>query len=107
MFTHGGRRAIGMDALEWAVRAQNLGAGEILLTSMDCDGTRDGYDIELTALFLMRCEFRSSRREGRGKSNISMTRWPTGGASAVLAASLFHFGELSIGDVKSYLRCVV
>ena len=104
VFTHGGRRAVGMDALEWAVRAQNLGAGEILLTSMDCDGTRDGYDIELTRAVSDAVRIPVIASGGAGNVEHFYDALVDGGASAVLAASLFHFGELSIADVKSYLR---
>jgi cyclase len=104
VFTHGGRRAVGMDALEWAIGAQNLGAGEILLTSMDCDGTRDGYDIQLTRAVSDAVSIPVIASGGAGKVEHFYDALVDGGASAVLAASLFHFGELSIGDVKSYLR---
>ena len=104
VFTHGGRRAVGMDALEWAVRAQNLGAGEILLTSMDCDGTRDGYDVALTRAVSDAVRIPVIASGGAGKFEHFYEAFTEGGASAVLAASLFHFGELSIGDVKRYLR---
>jgi imidazole glycerol-phosphate synthase subunit HisF len=104
VFTHGGRRAVGIDALEWAVRAQDLGAGEILLTSMDRDGTRDGYDIELTRAVSDSVRIPVIASGGAGKVEHFYDALVDGGASAVLAASLFHFGELSIGDVKSYLR---
>ena len=104
VFTHGGRRAVGMDAREWAARAQNLGAGEILLTSMDCDGTRDGYDIELTRAVSDSVRIPVIASGGAGKVDHFYEALVEGGASAVLAASLFHFGELTIGDVKSYLR---
>jgi cyclase len=104
VFTHGGRRAIGLDALEWAVRAQHLGAGEILLTSMDCDGTRDGYDIELTRAVSDAVQIPVIASGGAGKVEHFYDALADGGASAVLAASLFHFGELTIGDVKGYLR---
>jgi cyclase len=93
-----------MDALEWAVRAQNLGAGEILLTSMDCDGTRDGYDVELTRAVSDAVRVPVIASGGAGKLEHFYEAFTAGGASAVLAASLFHFGELSIADVKSYLR---
>ena len=93
-----------MDALEWAVRAQNLGAGEILLTSMDCDGTRDGYDIELTHAVSDAVRIPVIASGGAGKVEHFYDALTAGGASAVLAASLFHFGELSIGEVKTYLR---
>ena len=104
VFTHGGRRAVGMDALEWAVRAENLGAGEILLTSMDCDGTRDGYDVELTRAVSRAVRIPVIASGGAGNVEHFYEALVDGGASAVLAASLFHFGELSIGDVKNYLR---
>jgi cyclase len=104
VFTHGGRRAVGMDALEWSVRAQNLGAGELLLTSMDRDGTRDGYDIELTRAVSDAVRIPVIASGGAGRVEHFYEALVDGGASAVLAASLFHFGELSIGDVKNYLR---
>lgn len=104
VFTHGGRRAVGMDALEWAVRAQNLGAGEILLTSMDCDGTRDGYDVELIRSVAAAVRIPVIASGGAGKLEHFYEAFAEGSASAVLAASLFHFGELSIADVKTYLR---
>jgi len=104
VFTHGGRRAVGMDALEWAVRAQQLGAGEILLTSMDRDGTRDGYDIELTRAVSDAVRIPVIASGGAGRVEHFYDALVEGRASAVLAASLFHFGELSLGDVKTYLR---
>jgi len=104
VFTHGGRRAVGMDALEWAVTAQHLGAGEILLTSMDCDGTRDGYDVALTRAVADAVRIPVIASGGAGKLEHFYEAFTDGGASAVLAASLFHFGELSISDVKTYLR---
>lgn len=104
VFTHGGRRAVGMDALEWTMRAEKLGAGEILLTSMDCDGTRDGYDIELTRAVSDAVRIPVIASGGAGRVEHFYEALVDGGASAVLAASLFHFGELSIGDVKTYLR---
>ena len=104
VFTHGGRRAVGIDALEWAVRAQQLGAGEILLTSMDRDGTRDGYDVELTRAVSDALRIPVIASGGAGRLEHFYDALVDGGASAVLAASLFHFGELSIADVKTYLR---
>jgi cyclase len=104
VFTHGGRRAVGQDAIEWAVRAESLGAGEILLTSMDCDGTRSGYDIELTRAVSSAVRIPVIASGGAGRVEHFYDALTDGGASAVLAASLFHFGELTIGDVKSYLR---
>ena len=104
VYTHGGRRNFGRDAIEWAITAERLGAGEILLTSMDCDGTREGYDIELTRAVSSAVRIPVIASGGAGKLEHFFDALTAGGASAVLAASLFHFGELSIGDVKSYLR---
>jgi cyclase len=95
---------VGWDAIEWAVQAESLGAGEILLTSMDCDGTRNGYDIELTRAVSSAVRIPVIASGGAGKVEHFYDALTVGGASAVLAASLFHFGELSIGEVKSYLR---
>ena len=104
VYTHGGRRNVGIDALEWATRAQQLGAGEILLTSMDCDGTRNGYDIELTRAGSSAVRIPVIASGGAGKLEHFYEALTDGGASAVLAASLFHFGEFSITEVKNYLR---
>lgn len=104
VYTHGGRRNAGVDALEWAVRAQRLGAGEILLTSMDRDGTRSGYDIELTRAVAGAVRIPVIASGGAGKLDHFYEALTEGGASAVLAASLFHFGEFSIAEVKNYLR---
>lgn len=104
VYTHGGRYNVGIDALEWAGRVQRLGAGEILLTSMDCDGTRKGYDIELTRAVSDAVRIPVIASGGAGKPEHFYEALTAGGASAVLAASLFHFGELSIAEVKNYLR---
>src|SRR5689334_12112296 len=104
VFTHGGRNNIGWDALEWATRAERLGAGEILLTSMDCDGTRKGYDIELTRAVSSAVRIPVIASGGAGNVEHFHDALVDGGASAVLAASLFHFGELTISDVKTHLR---
>ena len=103
VFTHGGRKSAGLDALEWAQRAQRLGAGEILLTSMDRDGTRDGYDVELTRAVSDAVRIPVIASGGAGKLEHFYDVLTRGGASAVLAASLFHFGELSVSQVKGYL----
>jgi cyclase len=103
VYTHGGRVNAGLDALEWVTRAQGLGAGEILLTSMDCDGTKNGFDIELTRSVADAVKIPVIASGGAGKLEHFHEALTTGGASAVLAASLFHFGELSIAQVKSYL----
>jgi imidazole glycerol-phosphate synthase subunit HisF len=104
VFTHGGRQNIGWDAVEWAVRAEGLGAGEILLTSMDRDGTRDGYDVELTRAVSDAVSIPVIASGGAGRLEHFYEALTAGGASAVLAASLFHFGEFQIGEVKAYLR---
>jgi imidazole glycerol-phosphate synthase subunit HisF len=104
VYTHGGRRNTSIDALEWATRAQQLGAGEILLTSMDRDGTRNGYDIELTRAVANALRIPVIASGGAGKLEHFYEALTAGGASAVLAASLFHFGEFSIAQVKDYLR---
>jgi cyclase len=104
VYTHGGRRAVGWDAVEWAARAESLGAGEILLTSMDRDGTRDGYDIELTRAVADAVSIPVVASGGAGRPRHFYEALTEGGASAVLAASLFHFGELTVGGLKSYLR---
>jgi len=104
VYTHGGRRNTRIDALEWALRSQRLGAGEILLTSMDRDGTRNGYDIELTRTVANAVRIPVIASGGAGRLEHFHEALTDGRASAVLAASLFHFGELSIAEVKDYLR---
>ena len=104
VYTHGGRRPTGLDALDWAARAEELGAGEILLTSMDRDGTKDGYDINLTRTISDSVRIPVIASGGAGKLEHFYEALTTGGASAVLAASLFHFGHYKIADVKNYLR---
>ncbi len=104
VYTHGGRRNVEWDAVEWAVRAEAAGAGEILLTSMDRDGTRDGYDIGLTRAVADAVSVPVIASGGAGRLEHFYEALTDGGASAVLAASLFHFGEFQIGEVKSYLR---
>src|SRR5436190_16254773 len=104
VYTHGGRQAVGWDAIEWSVRAEKLGAGEILLTSMNRDGTRDGYDIELTRAVSQSVRIPVIASGGAGTVEHFYEVLTEGGASAALAASLFHFEELTIADVKNYLR---
>ena len=104
VYTHGGRTNIGWDAIEWAARAEQLGAGEILLTSMDRDGTRDGFDIELTRAVSGAVRIPVIASGGAGKPEHFYEALTTGGASAALAASLFHFGELTIPQLKTHLR---
>jgi cyclase len=104
VYTHGGRECVGWDAVEWAVRAEQLGAGEILLTSMDRDGTRDGYDLALTRAVSEAVSIPVIASGGAGQLEHFYDALTVGGASAVLAASLFHFGHYQIGAVKNYLR---
>ncbi|HEX6887039.1 MAG TPA: imidazole glycerol phosphate synthase subunit HisF [Candidatus Nanopelagicales bacterium] len=100
--THGGRRSTGLDAIGWAVRAAQLGAGEILLNSMDADGTKAGYDLEL--IRLVRAEVRVPVIASGGAGRVQdFAPAVHAGADAVLAASVFHFGELTIGQVKQAL----
>jgi len=104
VITHGGRRQVAWDAVEWAVRAEQLGAGEILLTSMDRDGTRCGYDIELTRAVSSAVRIPVIASGGAGSVSDFFEVFSQGGASAVLAASLFHFGEYHIREVKESLQ---
>ncbi|MEO3858326.1 imidazole glycerol phosphate synthase subunit HisF [Acrocarpospora sp. B8E8] len=101
--THGGRRGTGLDAVEWAARGQELGVGEILLNSMDGDGTKDGYDIEMIEAVRAVVTVPVIASGGAGKP-ADFPPAVAAGADAVLAASVFHFGELKIGDVKEALR---
>jgi imidazole glycerol-phosphate synthase subunit HisF len=103
VFSHGGRRAAGRGAVDWAVRGEELGAGEILLTSMDFDGTRAGYDLELTRAVAGSVRLPVIASGGAGSVRHMYDALHQGGAEAALAASVFHFGELSIGDVKREL----
>ncbi len=103
VFTHGGRAPTGIDAVEWAREVERRGAGEILLTSMDRDGTKDGYDIELTRAIADAVTIPVIASGGAGRIEHFADGIIEGHADAVLAASLFHFGELTIGQVKDYL----
>jgi cyclase len=100
VYTHGGRRPAGVDAVEWAARVQALGAGEILLTSMDRDGTRDGYDLALTRAVVEATSIPIVASGGVGTLGHLVEGARDGGADAVLAASIFHFGEHSIAEAK-------
>lgn len=102
-YINGGRIPTGMDAVEWAVRVEELGAGEILLTSMDADGTKDGYDVELTKAITGCINIPVIASGGAGTLEHFAKVIIEADADAVLAASLFHFGELAIVDVKKYL----
>ena len=103
VYTHGGRRLAGRDALEWAREAADRGAGEILLTSMDADGTKDGYDIPLTATISGSVGIPVIASGGAGKLEHLSEVLTLGKADAVLAASIFHFGEYDVAGVKNYL----
>ena len=103
VFTHGGRRATGIDALEHAARLADLGAGELLVTSMDRDGTRDGYDLALTRAIADATDVPVVASGGVGKLGDLVAGVVEGHASAVLAASIFHFGEASIADARAAL----
>lgn len=100
VFTHGGRNETGLDALEWGLRMQEAGAGEILLTSMDQDGTKKGFDIELTKAMSDALEIPIIASGGVGAVNHFVDGALQGGADALLAASVFHYGEMSVNEVK-------
>jgi cyclase len=104
VFTHGGRKPTGLDAVEWAKRMQQAGAGEILLTSMDRDGTKDGFDLALTAAVSRAVEVPVIASGGVGKLEHFADGVLEGRADAVLAASVFHFGELTVRDAKEHMR---
>ena len=103
IYKHGGRLDTGLDAIEWAKKAEALGAGEILLTSMDCDGTKAGYDIELTRAVADAVSIPVIASGGAGTLEHFYDALTEGGADAALAASLFHYKELEIREVKDYL----
>ena len=104
IYKHGGRLDCGIDAVEWAAKAERLGAGEILLTSMDCDGTKAGYDIALTKAISDTVKIPVIASGGAGELSHFYDAFTEGDASAALAASLFHYKELEIAEVKEYLR---
>lgn len=103
VFTHGGRNATGMDAVEWARKVQALGAGEILLTSMDRDGTREGFDLALTRAVSDAVEIPVIASGGVGNLEHLADGVQKGGADAVLAASIFHFGEYTVAQAKALM----
>jgi cyclase len=104
VFTHGGRRPTGLDPVEWAQKMEAFGAGEILLTSMDRDGTQIGYDLPLTRAFTERLTIPVIASGGVGTLEHFYDGFVEGGADACLAASVFHFGKFKIGEVKRYLK---
>ena len=103
VFTHGGRKPTGLDAIEWIKKMENLGAGEILLTSMDKDGTKDGYDLSALQSISEWIKIPIIASGGAGKLEHIKDAFQIGNADAALCASIFHFGEYSIKDVKDYL----
>ncbi|WP_321394420.1 imidazole glycerol phosphate synthase subunit HisF [uncultured Desulfuromusa sp.] len=104
VYTHGGRKETGIDAIAWAQQMERLGCGEILLTSMDCDGTKDGYDIVLTRAVSDAVEIPVIASGGVGNLEHIREGLVEGGASAALAASIFHFKEYTIAECKEYLQ---
>ncbi len=104
VYKNGGRVDMGIDAVEWAMRADRLGAGEILLTSMDCDGTKAGYDLELTRRIAENVSIPVIASGGAGTKEHFYEALTEGKADAALAASLFHYKELEIPDLKQYLK---
>lgn len=104
IYKNGGRVDMGIDAIEWAMQADKLGAGEILVTSMDCDGTKNGYDLELTRMISENVSIPVIASGGAGNKEHFYDALTEGKADAALAASLFHFKELEINEVKQYLR---
>jgi len=104
VYTHGGRRPAGREAVAWAREAEELGAGEILLTSMDRDGTKDGYDLELTRALATAVSIPVIASGGAGTLEHLYEGLVVGNADAVLAASIFHFGTYTVREAKVYLR---
>ena len=104
VYTHGGRNKIEIDAVDWAQKVEDLGAGEILLTSMDADGTTDGYDLKLTEKIADQVNIPVIASGGCGTLEHIYEVFSQTNASAALAASIFHYGTYTVGDVKTYLR---
>lgn len=104
VFTHGGRKATGLDAIEWAKKMESLGAGELLLTSMDRDGTKSGFDLELTRAISDAVDIPIIASGGVGNLQHLVDGVKQGRADAVLAASIFHFGEYGIDEAKKYMK---
>jgi cyclase len=104
VYTHGGRKPTGMDAVAWARKVEDLGAGEILLTSIDADGTKDGYDLSLTKTISEAVKIPVIASGGAGEKEHFAEVLGEGKADAALAASVFHFGKFSIREVKDYLK---
>lgn len=103
VYTHGGRRPSGLDVVEWAKQAVSLGAGEILLTSMDCDGQKKGFDVALTSIVSQKVNVPVIASGGAGSKENFLQAFNKGKADAALAASIFHYKETSIREIKKYL----
>ena len=103
VYTHGGRKPTGLDAVSWAAECERLGAGEILLTSMDRDGTKEGFDLPLTRAVVASCNLPVVASGGVGSVDHLVAGAREGGADALLAASVFHFGEISVRQAKAHL----
>jgi len=104
VYTYGGRKPTGIDAVEWAVKANELGAGEFLVTSMDCDGTENGFDLDLTRAISERVKVPVIASGGAGKPEHFLDAFTKGKADAALAASVFHYNKYPVSVVKDYLR---
>ncbi len=104
VYTYGGRKPTGIDAIEWATKAMDLGAGEFLITSMDCDGTKNGFDLELTRAISERVNVPVIASGGAGKPEHFLEAFTKGKADAALAASVFHYDQYPVPVVKDYLR---
>ncbi len=104
VYTYGGRKPTGIDAIQWAVKAMKLGAGEFLLTSMDCDGTENGFDLDLTRSISERVNVPVIASGGAGKPEHFLEAFTKGKADAALAASVFHYDKYPVAVVKDYLR---
>ena len=104
VFSHGGRKAVGLDAIQWAIKAVELGAGEIVLNSIDADGTKAGYDLEITRRISESVDVPVVASGGAGSLQHMADVLHDGMADAVLAASIFHFGEYTVADVKDFLK---
>ena len=103
LFTHGGRKATGIEAVAWAKKMADFGAGELLLTSMDRDGTRDGFELTITKAITDAVDIPAIASGGAGSLQHFAEGVTLGGADAVLAASIFHFGEYSVGEAKTFM----
>jgi cyclase len=104
VYTYGGRKPTGVDAIAWALKANELGAGEFLVTSMDCDGTENGFDLDLTRAISERVKVPVIASGGAGKPEHFLEAFTVGKADAALAASVFHYGKYPVAVVKDYLR---